>query len=84
MFFILGLLLSNWPWPAKQGIKWSCLNAGEKAGLSSEWPSPEKHFLPQLILSEKRQNSLQSRALALSFQCFKIHTGKQLRQEILV
>lgn len=85
MHFILGLLLSNWP-GSKAGDESGAVSTQGKIEGSALSGPHLTHILPQLILSGKRQiqNSLPSTALALSFQYFTIHTGKQLRQEILV
>lgn len=72
MCFVLGLLLSNQPWPAKQVIKVGMFNSRWNGRAQLQSGSHFKYFLPQLILLHKReiQKSLQVKAQALLFLVF--------------
>lgn len=72
MCFVLGLLLSNQPWPAKQVIKVGMFNSRWNGRAQLQSGSHFKYFLPQLILLHRReiQKSLQVKALALLFLVF--------------
>lgn len=90
MCFILGWLLSNWPWPQQSrgemgdGLK-SPTEVKGRAWLPKGHDPSLETFLPQSILSEKEQiqEILQIKALIFSFPVFlkKVLPGKQLRQE---